>query len=762
MKINLPGDLKRHDLIYEKTPEAWIDGVPLGNGHIGAMLWGNGKPLKITLDKADLWEIRELPHDREKYKYSHIRELVEKQRFDDVEDIVFTLPADDGGDIPNPTKLPLPRLELEGLEWTCGRLRLEDAVFSTAEWNCFVHAEKNLLVINAVNPDNIDVTADYPVTKIFAEQTYFGEKEVKTILKQWGYPDLERGASGRIEWVRQNFPFGGGYVVGWTFHEGMFLLSISSSREYADPLQATIDILNANSQYDVLYAEHAQWWREFWKKSSISIPDSQMENLYYAELYKLGSCVRPDGYPVNLQGIWAKDGCMPPWSSDYHLDMNIQECCWPIYASNHLDLGFSVYEKFYQWLPRFQKNCREFFECEGAWARCSIGIDGIEIANRKRIGYSALMCCQSHLAWIAHLYWLHYRYSRDNDFLRERAVPFMKSCWQLYRQVLEKGEDGKLHLPICQSPEYNEMTPGAWQKDSSHDRALIQFLCESLIEADDILGQVDPLHCQYKEMLDNLYDYPGKDEFWVAENQPYDQSHRHTCHLMALHPLGLISPEKNREEWMKLDKSIQTMIRMGAGGWYGHTYPQISLLASRKGYPEMAWMMLRHYFCFIGANTLHRNVSLKNFGLTAEFGPSGAMTVEAGFAFAAGILEMLIQSWNGTISVFPAVPEFWTEVSFRNLLAEGGISVSAERRAGKLSYIELESPFGGEIKIHNSFADNSFNISGGELLEGGKLIRILSWPDSKIRLEANPAIITETTSLSPEANLFGLKKTPRF
>ena len=313
-------------------------------------------------------------------------------------------------------------------------------------------------------------------------------------------------------------------------------------------------------------------------------------------------------------------------------------------------------------------------------------------------------------------------------------------------------------MPICQSPEYNEMTPEAWQKDSSHDRALIQFLCESLIEADDILGHVNP---QYQEMLDDLYDYPGDDEFWVAEDQPYDQSHRHPCHLMALHPLGLVSPEKNSVEWKKLEKSITTLIDMGPANWFGHTYPQISLLASRMGYSEMAWTMLRHYFCFIGPNSLHRNVSLKNFGIASMFGPDGAMTIESGFAFAAGILEMLIQSWDGIISVFPSVPDFWGDVSFCNLLAEGAINVSAEKRSGKLFYVELESKNGGEIKVRNNFENNSFNITGGELIEDGAIIKILSKPNNKIRLEAKSATLQNITSLS-DSNLFGLKNTPRF
>jgi alpha-L-fucosidase 2 len=760
MKTNLSNFLKPHDFTYEKTPDAWIDGVPLGNGHIGAMIWGNGNPLKITLDKTDLWEIREPLHD-EKYKYSHIRELVEKKRFDEVEDIVFTLPEDDCGNIPHPTKLPLPRLEIKGMQWGKGRLRLCDAVFETADWSCFVHARKNLLVINSVNTQNISVTADYPSEAVFAEQTSFGEKDIKTILKQWGYPELEYGTSDNVEWVRQNFPFGGCYVVGWILQNGMFLLSVSSSRETDDPLKAVIDILESNSQYNNLYSEHSKWWMKFWEKSSISIPDSQMESLYYAELYKFACCVRPDGYPVSLQGVWTKDGCMPPWDGDYHLDMNIQEDYWLIYTSNHLDMGFSLYDKFSEWLPRFQKNCKEFFECEGAWARCSIGIDGTEIANNKQIGYSALMCCQSHLAWVAHHYWLHYKYSMDKTFLKEKAVPFMKSCWQLYDHVLEKGEDGKLHLPICQSPEYNEMTPDAWQKDASHDRALIQFLCESLIEADDILGNIDPQYNQYKEMLNNLYDYPGNDEFWVAEDQPYDQSHRHCCHMMALHPLGLFTPEKNTAEWDKFAKSMKTLIRMGPANWFGHTYPQISLLASRMGYSEMAWMMLRHYFCFIGANTLHRNVSLKNYGITLESGQTGAMTVESGFAFAAGVLEMLIQSWDGMINIFPAIPEFWANVSFSDLLAEGGIKVSAEKRSGKLLYVELESPRDCEIKLRNGFDNNSFNITGGDVIENGKIIRILSKANNKIRLEAKPETLN-MIALSTDSNLFGLKKIPGF
>ena len=756
--------LKNHDMIFEVKPLKWLNGIPMGNGNIGAMLWGDGAPLKITLDKYDIWETREVPHDLKEYKYNNIRKLVSEKKYDEIEDIVFTLPADDKGEIPNPTKLPLPRLEIEELKWNGGRLVLANALFKSSRWDCFVHATKNLLVIKGNSGDNIEkivIKIDYPAENINADETSFGRNMLKDILKRWGYPELERGCSDGIQWVRQGFPTGGSYVIAWRFVEDMFVLTICSSRESDNPLQTTCDNLKSENSYDLLLAEHTGWWADFWNRSSITIPDKRLENLYYIEMYKLGSITRPDGYPINLQGIWTKDGCMPPWSGDYHLDMNIQESYWPVYTSNHLELGSSLYEKFYEWMPRFKKNCRDFFGCGGAWARCSVGIDGIEIANKKRIGYSALMCCQSYLPWVAHHFWLHYKYSRDKKFLKTRAVPFMKECWLLYENVLEVGDDNKLHLPVCQSPEYNECTPRAWQRDSSHDRALIQFLCEALIEADDILGNKDTDRKLYKDMLENLYDYPGDDEFWVADGQPYDHSHRHPCHLMAIHPLGLMTVEGDETEKTMIKNSFKTLIEMGSAHWAGHTFPQISLLASRTGMAEMAWNMAQQHFFYIEPNSLHRNGDPRRFGFSVY--TDTPMTLEAGFASAAAILEMLIQSWGGIIRVFPATPDFWDNCSFSKLLAEGAIEVSSEKKTGKVRWIEVTSKYGGIVKVKNVFG-TAVIVNGIEMNDD--ILSIDTEPQKTVRIvprkkftEDNDSIVSNSKQ---QGNWFGLKKVPRF
>ena len=179
------------------------------------------------------------------------------------------------------------------------------------------------------------------------------------------------------------------------------------------------------------------------------------KTLFYVEIYKLGCCSRPGKFPISLQGVWTKDGGLPPWAGDYHLDMNVEESYWPVYASNHLDCAQPLYERFFANLPRYKKLCYDFFGFEGAWARCEQALDGSPI-----YGWYTANFWPGNGAWLAHHFWLHWLYSHDGDFLRDRAFPFMRAFLQTYCNLLEEGPDGRLHIPLGTSPEWKGQQRG--------------------------------------------------------------------------------------------------------------------------------------------------------------------------------------------------------------------------------------------------------------------------------------------------------------
>ena len=166
-----------------------------------------------------------------------------------------------------------------------------------------------------------------------------------------------------------------------------------------------------------------------------------------------------------------------------------------------------------------------------------------------------------------------------------------------------------------------------------------------------------------KEVLANLTDYVQKDgRLWVSAGQPLEHSHRHPSQLMAIHPLGLLNPEDGPAQKKLIEGSLLEIRTLGPWQWTGWSYPWMSLIASRAGYGNWAWQMLDTYAnAFITPNTFHVNGDPRVFGVSLfAYEP---MTLEAGFGAAAAVMEMLVQSHNECIRLFPAIPDRWHDGS---------------------------------------------------------------------------------------------------
>jgi alpha-L-fucosidase 2 len=237
------------------------------------------------------------------------------------------------------------------------------------------------------------------------------------------------------------------------------------------------------------------------------------------------------------------------------------------------------------------------------------------------------------------------------------------------------------------------------------------------------------------------------------EGVPLGFSHRHHSHLMGIYPLGVTTLDTGnkaardsdcKENEVLITQSIKKINKVGYWEWRGWSFPWMSAICARAGNPHLAYWFLKEYFKFIRDNSMHVNGD--SYGLSFSNFTYDPMTLEGGFCAIAAILEMLLQSHNGLIRVFPAVPASWEDMRFDNLRAEGAFIVSAMRSKGKLIYIGIFSEKGGVCKVRNDF-DNLVDLSrkNGEQYESEKVFneRPLVFefdtrPGNYIRLSAQP------------------------
>jgi len=772
-----PQFLDQHDLIWEVPPLRWLEGIPLANGDIGALIWGDGAPLKFTLDKYDAWETREKP--LEDLTYGTLRGLVTARSREDAEQCMRTEHV--YGEGPRPTRLPMPRLEIDfgrPVVWTQARLSLRTATATiTGEHEgapfrleAAVHADKNLLMVRMEGR-----TLDTLRIRATLDHLDAGAKET---LKRWGYPEPEVTTEKDHGALRFYSPTGYEYAVAWRLvpqgkDARTLYLALRSTLEDNRPLEAAasavgMDRAQTEPGPDFDRASHETWWADYWSRSYLTIPDARLEALYYIEMYKLGCSSRPGRYPVTLQGLWTLDGGMPPWAGDYHLDMNVQQSYWPIYTANRLDLGEPLYRTFSACLPKWRDQCRQFFGFDGIWSGCAIGPKGERI-----YGYSGVELWPGNAAWLAHHYWLHFLYSQDKAFLRDQAMPIMRLAFLTYANLLEPGDDGKLHVPLSYSPEWGEGGFNAYCKDANCDLALIRFLAGAILKSNDILGVMDETTDRARDVLERLADYQQADgHLLVSAGTPLSHSHRHHSHLMAIHPLGLITRDGTEAERALLRNALYDIRVQGTGEWTGWAFPWMSLIASRAGYGNMAWQMLDTYAnAFIKPNTFHVNGDPRIFGYSLfDYEP---MTLEAGFGAAAAVMEMLLQSYNGVIRVFPAVPDRWHDAYFANLRAEGAFLVTAKLSDGAVRFVQVASEAGLPCEVVNPFGgaatlDSPDSTAGAAQLNGDRL-RFDTRPGGTYLLYPNGQK-PSTETLQPasfvraenERNFYGVKRLPRY
>lgn len=736
----LPGS--GSDLKFTALATRWDKAIPLGNGMLGALIWEKNGRLRFSLDRADLWDLRPMENlDKPEWKYSWVKEQWQKNNYSVVQNM-FDAPYDRNA---APSKIPGGALEFELSsmgEIQSVELKIENAL-CIVKWKNGAVLETFISAVNTVGwfrfintssgiAPQLIPPAYSPGKEQSADDSHSGQD-----LSQLGYPaGVLKKENNSISYDQEGW---GGFRyqvnVRWQQHDKVTEGCWSISSEYpgtAKQVKAEEKTLAAMSTgYSDEFINHSGWWMDFWLRSGISLPDSILNKQWYMEMYKLGAATGNGAPPISLQAVWTADnGKLPPWKGDFHNDLNTQLSYWPSYSSNHLtqEIGFIT------WLennkPEFEKYTRDYFQVSG------LNVPGVAtLTGQPMGGWIQYSFGPTVSAWLAHHFYLHWRYSMDKSFLEKDAYPWIREVATYLEDISVMDSNGIRRLPLSSSPEINNNSREAWFTDiTNFDLGLVRWTFEKTSEMALALDRKEEAK-HWNSILSQwpMFDIDPETGFTFVKGKPYNESHRHFSHQIAYHPLGLIDMSKGERDQQIIRNTIATLDKVGPDWWCGYSYSWLGNIKARafdgKGAAEALSIFARD-FCF--ENSFHVNGDQSHTGKSKfTYQP---FTLEGNFAFASGIQDMLIQSHTGVVRLFPAVPEEWKDIRFTTLRTEGAFLVSAKMEKGSVTLVNIESENGGEIKLVNPFDKASFNCSSTYKFDSNLLV-IQTQPGQKIWLQ---------------------------
>ena len=710
-------------------------GILQGNGTLGAMIWGEGRWLRITLGRADLWDHRGGMAWREGMSYASIRRCLERGDETSLRQLFET---GDGvkGEPERPSVLPLGRIDIDlgpGVELTRG-------VLETGDGTAVIHAVRGkhryrVRIVLAMESNAVTVSlprslANTPIRTVTAWS--FLEEYLRSI--SFAAPRKFR-SSGVFGWT-QALPADPAVCVACRRTAAGVVIGVErgehekSARAAASATACEV----ASDRAKTVERSNRKWWTRYWRDvPDLVIPNERLAFLYRYGMYKFAGFTNPAGVPATLQGPWIEEYRMPPWSSDYHFNINVQMCYQPAYHGNRLEHLLPLFDLIFSWESELRKNAHVF-----------LGIDdGVMLPHAVD---DRCMCMGGFwtgsvdhgcTAWVALMMYRYYRYADDRAFLK-RAYPFMVSAMRVYEEMLER-DGSRLCLPVSVSPEYRGAEMNAWGKNASFQLACVHALAEACTDASRILRRKPrPVWARIMAKLPKaaLVDGPGGDRpasIGLWDGLRLEESHRHHSHLGAITPFDVIDP--NDPDWAAVvDESVADWIRHGPGRWSGWCLSWASALHCRLGNGEAAEFYLEafdRFFTNEGGGTVH-DAWASGFSLVGRGArpPNretliDVMQVDGAMGSVAAIQEMFLHTRRGVNHIFAGVPWRWRNCSFSRMRTEGAFLVSAVREKGQTVSIVVECETGGTFKIANPWPGGA-RVSCGEKLSrrAGRVISI--------------------------------------
>lgn len=777
----------KHDPIQERPATKWEQGLPLGNGKIGGMVWGGGegKPLILSLDQAEVWELRAYTPPKDK-TWTEYKEQLKEGRASDMEGFAANQEKS------HVMRIPVGRLELSPstpvlshtsrlklLQGRCeGILKTEQSEIPYAVW---ISAKKQLVVLEC-DKGALDAKwkfvcrdGDYTIEDSEEATAFHHQFRMSDLVKEWGYPPFQEDTYERIQCYGQNIPESGGFAVACLQEEKYTLISLQWSKESAGKAkeQAIAAVQEGlETGLEQMRKEHDDWWENYYKASCISIPDTRLEGYYYLQMYMVGSCTRPHDIHMTMCGPWPDDNnMMPICGNDYHWNNEQEMQIWPVYTSNRVEFGDPMLDMIENNLDNLKEACRLHFKTDGAFLAHSTdpflrpsysNVDNFELNG---------------LPWVCFHYWKRYLYTMDQKFLEERAYPIMKLAIEPIMAELTLGEDGKLHLPWTSSPEYHgidetlrwlDKREPDWSTrfgpDATIDLALTRFLLTTLCKVSAILKCDEELRTKWQDTLEHLAPYAIDDLGGLAVRADVylKTSHRHMSHLFPIYPLGELTMKTHDK---LINRSLDIIGMNGRGEWVGWTFPWVCLIYTRAGRSQAARNVLLDYIDrYVTETGIHYQGPQGECDISLYGNKDGVFgqSIEAQFGVPEAIHELLLRTEDGVVRIFKDAPLAWANCGFENLRVEGAFLIEAKRTMYYTEYVRVHSEKGGKIVIDTDMGEG--RLHGDVAFENGLYTADMKVGESLVfyRGEKDNMEFAPEEGNPQEEHFWGVKQIRRF
>ena len=705
------------NLQWEQLPMQWNEGAFLGNGRIGMVAYVDSvdNSLTLWLSRPDVTDHRLKPHSQTSMGTKNASVMTDFCRLDVGKMKLFPK----GKILSGNFYLDIFHAELSGeLNTSSGKLTFKAYTPYKLELN-IVEVTSKCSYHWKFFPGN----PQSPRIQIFPE--------LRQTINYVNNPLPEYSESAYEGRCIQTLLAGGDYATYWkeikakSTCKSTLYIAIANKVPYAaqslpiaeEEVNKAISLGNEN-----IRKQTYRWWEAFHQKSFISIPDKKLENFYNIQMYKLATCSHPDGPVMDNLGAFYKTNQWPGiwWN------LNVQLAYMSTYPTNRLEQG-----------ANYQKLLDNSFE------------DIMDSYKTSRMG---------DFAWALHNYYLYMRYAGCSWLeIKNKIKPKALKILNVYKTHLHEN-NGVIDLLQTESPEYEGFM---LYDNSNYNLANLRWILKILIQMDDATHTQCSDYDYWKTLSTKLNTFQiNENGFMIASEKPLNKSHRHYSHLLAGYPLRLLDTEKNEVKTL-LEKSIDYWLKIDRGSALtGYSYTGAASLYAFVGNGEKAYEQLNHF--------INRSIGISLLLPNTLYVESGGKnpTIETPLSAATATAEMLLQTKGDTIKVFPAIPSNWSDCCFKNLRAEGGFVVSAQRLNGALSWITILSETGQPcyINLHSWKEVVNLSKTGTKIikmkngiyhlkLEAGEKITLSYSKKVKASL-----ILDDASKYKNNANFYGVKK----